>query len=94
MNGYKWENAAASVSCNVVLKMNRTRTVCLDDLLMVSELNVCLTCMGHGGYVTVAALFAYQTFQLSLLLSIPPSAIHIDLSSSYPVLNLSTWYFS
>lgn len=48
----------------------------------------------HCGYVTEAAWFAYQSFQLSLLLSIPPSVINISLSSSYPVLNLSTWCFS
>lgn len=60
---------------------------------LVSAPSVC-THAGHSGYVTVAAWFAYRSFQLSLLLSIPPSVINISLSSSYPVLNLSTWYFS
>lgn len=49
---------------------------------------------GFSGYVTAAAWSAYQSFQLSLLLSIPPSAINIGPSSSYPVLNLSTRCFS
>lgn len=65
-------------------------------IIMLAEISIYLTysLIEHSGYVTAAASFAYQIFQLSLLLRIPPSVINIDLSSTYPVLKLSTWHFS
>lgn len=79
------------VFCNTVALLTDVLTL-LVKIFSAASLSPVFVC--HSGYVTVAALVAYQSFQLSLLLSILPSVINTDLYSSYPVLNLSTWYFS